>query len=87
MKLVFAKLSVTNLSLTPPEIVREVHAIIREELHDSDPFLAIKQMSTERGLQLEEKARMEIRNAENPFAAAVAFAIAGNILDFAMKTE
>jgi len=87
MKIVFQKLSIANLSLKPPEIVQEVHAIIRKELNNSDPFLSIKQMSTQRALKLVDEAKMAIGMSENPFASAIAFAIAGNILDFGMKSE
>jgi len=82
---VFAELSSFDLSVTPPELVQAVHTIIRRELNNPDPFMAIKKMSTERGILLSVKAAEEIKNADHPFAAAIAFAIAGNILDFGMK--
>lgn len=87
MRLVFGHLAKADLSVTPPEIVREVHALIRRELHDPDPFLAIKQKSTQRALDSAPSAGIAIDNAPNPFAAAVAFSIAGNILDFGMRSE
>ncbi|MBF0103422.1 MAG: DUF89 family protein [Desulfobacterales bacterium] len=87
MKMVFQKLSIINLLLTPPEIVQEVHAIIRKELNDIDPFLSLKQMSIQRALKLAEAAKISIKTSKNPFASAIAFAIAGNIIDFGMKSE
>ncbi|WP_051307272.1 damage-control phosphatase ARMT1 family protein [Desulfomicrobium escambiense] len=87
MKIVFDRLARADLSVTPPEIVRAVHAVIRRELHDADPFLSIKRKSTQRALDIAASAREAIRNAGNPFAAALAFSIAGNILDFGMRSE
>ncbi|UTF51367.1 ARMT1-like domain-containing protein [Desulfomicrobium sp. ZS1] len=87
MKIVFERLACLNLSATPPEIVREVHAVIRRELHDVDPFLSIKKKSTQRALDIAGSAKVAIESAGNPFAAAVAFSIAGNILDFGMRSE
>jgi len=49
---VFAKLTSFDLSVTPPELVQAVHAIICRELNNPDPFMAIKKMSTERGILL-----------------------------------
>jgi len=87
MQTIFRELSTANLSLTPPEIVQELHAVIRKELNHRDPFQAIKQMSTRRALELAPEAGAAISTSPNPFASAVAFAIAGNILDFGMQAE
>ena len=87
MRLVFARLAQADLFATPPEIVREVHRLVRNELHDPDPFLAIKEKSTRRALQSAENARAAINDAPDPFAAALAFSIAGNILDFGMRSD
>lgn len=87
MQNIFRRLSTVNFSLTPPEIAQELHAVIRTELNHPDPFQAIKQMSTQRALELAAEAQTAITTSPNPFASAVAFAIAGNILDFGMKSE
>ena len=87
MRLVFARLAGAELCATPPEIVREVHRLIRNELHDPDPFLAIKQRSTRRAIESAASARATIDAAPDPFAAALAFSIAGNILDFGMRSD
>ncbi len=87
MKIVFDMLARADLSVSPPEIVRAVHAVIRRELHDADPFLSIKRKSTRRALDIATGARDAIQSAGDPFAAALAFSIAGNILDFGMRSE
>ena len=87
MKIVFDCLARADLSATPPQIVREVHAVIRRELGDADPFRAIKDKSTARALEIAGEAVQGISEADDPFAAALAFSIAGNILDFGMRSD
>lgn len=84
---IFKELADFDLTVTPPELVQFVHAIIRAELNNPDPFAAIKQMSTERALLLKPQAETAIAKATDKLAMSIAFAIAGNILDFGMKTE
>lgn len=87
LRRVFARLACSDLSLTPPEITREVHALLREELQQADPFLSLKRRSTQRALRWAEGARSAVEGSAYPFASAVAFAIAGNILDFGMRVQ
>lgn len=86
MRTVFTRLAQANLTATPPEIVQQVQAIIRKKLNNTDPFRDIKRKSTEKALSLESDINAEISRSPTPFATAIAFAIAGNILDFGMKT-
>lgn len=76
-----------DLDQPPPVIVRAMHRVIRQELASEDPYKALKKKSTEKALSLVPDAERLIDASDNPFAAAVRFAIAGNILDFGAKTE
>jgi len=87
MRLLFDKLSKLDLSVTPPEVGQIIHSIIRNELNCSDPFIELKKLSLQRALSLAKEANIAIRNSEHKFSTAIAFAIAGNILDFGMKSE
>ncbi len=83
LKMVFAEFSKIDLSLTPPEIASIVQSIIRNELKNSDPYLLIKEKSTKKAFELAPEAEKAIYDSEDPFSTSIAFAIAGNILDFA----
>jgi len=87
MKKVFLQLAQSKLEAPPPDIVQPVHAIIRKELGHDDPYWEIKKRSTQHALELAQKAEPAIAEANDSFQLALAFAIAGNILDFGMKTE
>jgi hypothetical protein len=61
-----------------------IHRIIREETRCEDPYREIKRLSTEEALKVVEPARARILSSDRPFQTAARFAIAGNILDFAL---
>ena len=69
---------------SPPHIGREIHRIIREETASADPYADIKRRSTETALDHLDDARTRVEAAADPFEAATRFAIAGNIMDFAL---
>jgi uncharacterized protein with ATP-grasp and redox domains len=69
----------------PPYMGGEVHRIVREETGSSDPYEQIKRRSTVAACALVESARDQIDAAPDPFDAAVRFAIAGNVMDFALS--
>ncbi|HHU35730.1 MAG TPA: DUF89 family protein [Treponema sp.] len=87
LRKVLVTIANANLDQPPPVIVSAMHRVIRQELDSPDPYLALKKKSTEKALLLAPEAEKTISKAENPFEAAIRFAIAGNILDFGAKTE
>ncbi len=73
-------------ALTPPEMGQIIHQIIREETNDPDPYREIKERSIETALALAPMVEKKIKASSCPFETAVRFAIAGNIMDFALKS-
>ena len=73
-----------DMELSPPEMGQIIHRIIREESGHPDPYREIKMRSTDCALELSEEALEQIEQSDNPFAVAVRFAIAGNIMDYAL---
>jgi hypothetical protein len=63
----------------------QIHRIVREETGSPDPYAQIKRRSTEAALRLLPTARDRVAAAADPFDAAVRFAIAGNVMDFALS--
>lgn len=84
MKRVLAEAAEFEMSKSPPEMARNTHRIIREETGNPDPYLKIKKHSTGEALKLEGMVRGKIANSDNPLRSAVRFAIAGNVMDFAI---
>lgn len=73
-----------DMSQSPPEMAMRLHRMVREKTESRDPYREIKQKAIHEVLRNEENIRKLIDKSENPFHTAVRFAIAGNVLDFAI---
>jgi uncharacterized protein with ATP-grasp and redox domains len=76
-----------KMDLSPPEMAQTIHRIIREESGSLDPYASIKAHSNAVALRLLEEAQPLVDGAADPFAMAVRFSIAGNIMDFALTSK
>lgn len=76
-----------DLNLTPPEMGQQIHRILRQTLDNSDPYLQIKERSTQVALDMLETIRRQLDESDRSFETGVRFAIAGNILDFALTSQ
>jgi hypothetical protein len=86
LKIVLAEIAEFDRALSPPDMGRIIHAIVRQELGHADPYRAIKQRSTQEALRVMPQARERIERSERPFSMAVRFAMAGNIMDYALAS-
>lgn len=75
-----------NYDQPPAMIGRKIHARIRQLTANPDPYKAIKQKANETAREIVPELQKEIDKADDPFQLAVRYAIAGNILDFALYT-
>jgi len=75
-----------RMDRSPPFMGRQLHRIIREVTGRPDPYAEIKRRSTATALGLAGDVSTRIADAGNSFAAAVRFAIAGNVMDFAIAS-
>ncbi len=74
-------LSETDLSQTPPQVVRQIQYAIREVTGVADPFQRAKAQLNEIALALLPKLKAQVRASSNPLYMAVRLAIAGNAMD------
>jgi len=86
LKRVLIEIAGFDTALSPPEMGRAIHAIVRREIGHEDPYRAIKQRSTQEALRVMSQVRQRIEQSAKPFYTAVRFAIAGNILDYALAS-
>ncbi len=84
LRKILSQISDFDLSLSPPEMGQKIHRILRQEIGNNDPYLQIKKDSTQIALSIAPQVRKQIKHSDNAFETAVRFAIAGNILDFAL---
>ncbi len=81
MEKVLALLQGLELTTTPPEIGRDVHAIIRKVTGVDDPYLSIKTETTGIALGLYPALKEKVAVSSDPIDTAIRLAVAGNILD------
>jgi uncharacterized protein with ATP-grasp and redox domains len=86
LKQVLSVIAGVDRQQTPPEMSRAIHGLIRHELGNVDPYHEIKQCSTRQALEVMPEVRRRIERSDKPFDTAVRFALAGNILDFALAS-
>ncbi len=68
-------------SSTPPEIGARVHAIVRQEVGNEDPYRAVKEASTRQALALYPRLERLLTEADDQLDVAVRLSVAGNIID------
>lgn len=71
-----------DLRRTPPELSRTVSDILVRHLHHDDPYAEIKRRENARAAAMLPDVRPLIDSADDPLAAAIRFATAGNIIDY-----
>lgn len=84
LRKILSQISDFDLSLSPPEMGQKIHRVLRQAIGNNDPYLQIKKDSTQIALSIAPQVRKQIKHSDNAFETAVRFAIAGNILDFAL---
>ncbi len=82
VKQILEQISTIDFDATPPEMARNIHAIVRGITGIDDPYKELKDMSTDIALQLLPEVREVVEKAENKFETIVRLTIAGNIIDF-----
>ncbi|MCP4712145.1 MAG: DUF89 family protein [Planctomycetes bacterium] len=71
----------------PPVMGRYIHQAIRRLTGIEDPYRDIKDRFNQMALNDYGRLKKIVQDAADPWATAVRLAIAGNIIDFAVKTE
>lgn len=86
MREVLATAATFDYDLSPPEMGQIIHRVLRRNVNHPDPYQEIKTRSTQRALASVDGIRDRINGAKDTFETALRFAIAGNIMDFALTT-
>jgi len=76
-----------DMSQSPPVIGQHIHRLIRSLVGSDDPYYRVKKQSNSLALKLYSDLRKRIISSENRLETAVRLAIAGNIIDFGVKSS
>jgi uncharacterized protein with ATP-grasp and redox domains len=75
-----------SLDVSPPEIGRTIHRMIKDITGINDPFKDIKQRDNASLLKMYKDLRNAVYKSSNPIESAAKLAIAGNIIDYGANT-
>lgn len=76
-----------SFSESPPYMGREIHRIVRELSGNDDPYREIKEHFNKLAMETYPELKDKVRDSAQPFDTAVRLAIAGNIIDFGLKSR
>jgi len=75
------------LSSSPPEMARVIHGIVKKITTKNDPYAKIKEKSNKLALRAYPKLKAKITRSRNRLLTAIELAIAGNIIDYGVKSS
>ncbi len=72
---------------SPPWMGQQIHRLLREATHNSDPYRQVKSQSNALALGLYPTLKERVCASADPFGTAVRLAIAGNVIDFGCRSH
>ena len=75
-----------DMRKSPPVMAQKIHRFIREITGVKDPYLEIKNRCNKLALQMYPELTEQVKTASDPLETSVRIAIAGNIIDFGVKS-
>lgn len=81
------KLDQFPMSSCPPEMARVVYGLVGKATGKRDPYKSIKQKSNKLALRLYGKFKNKVNHSGDRLLTAVELAIAGNIIDYGVKSS
>ena len=82
LKEVMSHLQGISFEDSPPELSREVHAIIKRITKSNDPYKQAKDESNRMSKNLYSCLERHVKDDKDPLLMAIKLAIAGNVIDF-----
>jgi uncharacterized protein with ATP-grasp and redox domains len=76
-----------DMNQSPPAIGQKIHRLIRRLIGNNDPYHEIKRQFNNLALKLYSGLRKQVLSSDDRLETAVRLAIAGNIIDFGVKTS
>jgi uncharacterized protein with ATP-grasp and redox domains len=81
------RLEQTPADEIPPITASAIHALIREQSGNTDPYREAKAEATTHALSLYPKLKAMIADSDDPLETAIRLAIAGNIIDLGVSEQ
>jgi len=87
MRRVLLETSRLRFDESPAAMGATIHRIIREVTGEDDPYRRIKRESNRLALALYPRLRARVKSSDDPFATALRFAVAANVIDFGVSHD
>jgi len=75
------------IDATPIDMGREIHRVAKEATKAPDPYRKVKRRCNDRALELSSACRQRVDASSDPLLAALKLAAAGNVIDFAVRSN
>ena len=72
---------------TPPSMGQVIHRVVREATGVEDPYRGVKDHFNALALSLYPRLKSMVAESDDPFGTAVRLAVAGNIIDFGVRSD
>ena len=76
-----------DMNQSPPAIGQQIHRLIRSLVGSDDPYYRVKKQFNSLALKLYPDLRKQIISSNDQLETAIRLAIAGNIIDFGVKSS
>ena len=76
-----------DMSQSPPAVGQQIHRLIRSLVGSDDPYYRVKKQFNSLALKLYPDLRKQIISSNDQLETAVRLAIAGNVIDFGVKSS
>jgi len=86
LRIVLEETSKIDFNKTAPHMARIIHGRVKELTNCRDPYKEVKDKFNSAAMELYDGLKRMIIKAENPFSTAIKISIAGNIIDFGVRT-
>jgi len=80
-------LSQVEYNHSPPILGRMLHRLVRELLHNPDPYQSVKEKYNRMMLEMYSSFEDLVNRSKDPFDTAMRLAIAGNVVDFGSQYQ
>ncbi len=87
LRAVAAAVSEMALDDTPPSMGQVIHRVVREATGVEDPYRDVKDHFNALALSLYARLKSMVCESDDPFGTAVRLAVAGNIIDFGVRSD
>jgi uncharacterized protein with ATP-grasp and redox domains len=87
LRAVAEAVSKMDMDDTPPSMGQVIHRVVREATGVDDPYREVKDRFNALALSLYERLKSMVRESDDPFDTAVRLAVAGNIIDFGVRSD